>query len=645
MKLIRLKITDPAGFRSLPCGFEHHFRSEWSLQDELTQPEGFAPFVCAGPNGSGKSNLLEVLAAIFFQLEILRVRRSFLPEVLQDKNQDFSPMAFELDYLIRVPPQYLQPNGPVWARVSVFKETGDSVRFLWENQSDFATDGYEIFKGGHADILLPQYVLAYSSGENEILSLPFFKMRFVQFDEYSNALAKQLPYPGYPDTRLAYLDNSFSQAILLCNLLLQDETTLQPFREDVGIEALREFRIIIRRSIPIAPEQLETFDLASDGERKERLNRIRSEHPRATDTERRDLLCREIVRGNPALWIEETDQGSLQYRLNLMHLLEADERLQQELKEKTESDRDHKRSSAKYQNFDPAITRLKRCATLTFEDEATDTLILDYWVNEQTKQAFRENFDFEENHSPLALFQAFQVLLALNLYVVSDALKDDLYRSTSNYAIETVPILASDQRIMRFKFVRFSKQGVAKPMMLKELSDGEHQLLHSLGLCLLFRETNSLFLLDEPETHFNPDWRANFISRLRQCLPENGSFGQEMLLTTHTPFLISDSKPDKVLVFAKDKASGAVSISHPDYNTLGASINKITMNTFGKRETIGGHAQAMLEDLRRRFEEGIEDKEALITEIHQQLGDSIEKLLLIKAILDGEQILNGEAKG
>jgi restriction system-associated AAA family ATPase len=193
--------------------------------------------------------------------------------------------------------------------------------------------------------------------------------------------------------------------------------------------------------------------------------------------------------------------------------------------------------------------------------------------------------------------------------------------------------------------VRFTKQGVAAPMMLKELSDGEHQLLHSLGLCLLFRQTNSLFLLDEPETHFNPDWRANFITRLRQCLPDAGNVGQEMLITTHTPFLISDSKPDKVLVFAKDKASGEVSISHPDYNTLGASINKITMSTFGKRETIGGHAQEILEALRARFEQGAEDKEALITEIHQQLGDSVEKVLLIKAILDSDQQGNGEARG
>lgn len=596
MKLLRLKITDPAGFRSLPCGFEHHFRTEWSLQDELAQPEGFAPFVCAGPNGSGKSNLLEALAAIFFQLEILRVRRSLLPEVLQNNDQGFSPVAFELEYLIRVPPEYIRPDGPVWAKVGVWKNSGESVRFEWENQSDFDAEVSEVFKGGHADILLPQYVVGYSSGQNEILSLPFFKLRFVQFDEYWNALTRQLSYPGHPETRLAYLDSGFSQAILLCNLLFQDEATLQPFREDVGIEALQEFRIIIRRSIPLASDQLATFG-SEDQNQRQSLD--------------------DIVKSNPALRAEVDDAGHTRYRLNLMQLLEGDER-----------------SSL-------VVSALKRCATLHYVDEATDTLVLDCWVNDDTKQAFRENFD----GSPLALFQAFQVLLTLNLFAVSDALKADLYRSTSHYASETVPTLASDQRIMRFKNFYFTKLGVSKPMLLKELSDGEHQLLHSLGLCLLFRTTNSLFLLDEPETHFNPDWRANFITRLRQCLPDAGDVGQEMLITTHTPFLISDSKPNKVLVFAKDKSSGAVSISHPDYNTLGASINKITMNTFGKRETIGGHAQALLEALRARFEQGTEDREALITEIHQQLGDSVEKLFLVKAILDGDQPGTGEAQG
>ena len=283
-------------------------------------------------------------------------------------------------------------------------------------------------------------------------------------------------------------------------------------------------------------------------------------------------------------------------------------------------------------NFDPIVSRLKRCATCWFVDETTDTLYLDYFVNKATREAFSENFDFKVNQSPIALFQAFQVLLTLNLYSTSESLKTELYQSDSHYVTETVPILASDERIMRFKFVKFSKIGVDQPVMLKSLSDGEHQLLHSLGLCLLFKNTNSLFLLDEPETHFNPDWRANFVTRLHQCF-KGAEDSHEMLVTTHTPFLISDSRPEKVLVFNKDIETGKVSVSRPEYNTLGASINKITMNTFGKRETIGGHAQAILENLRQRFKDG-EDKEQLIEEIDQQLGDSVEKVLLIKTILD-----------
>jgi restriction system-associated AAA family ATPase len=261
-----------------------------------------------------------------------------------------------------------------------------------------------------------------------------------------------------------------------------------------------------------------------------------------------------------------------------------------------------------------------------YEDEATDTLYLDYYVNEATKEAFRENFD----QSPVVLFQALQVLLTLNLYSVSNALKTELYHSGSLYVTETVPTLASDQRIMRIKNFWIQKSEIEKPVLLKSLSDGEHQLLHSLGLCLLFKNTNSLFLLDEPETHFNPDWRANFVTRLHQCF-KGSDDTHEMLATTHTPFLISDSKLEKVLVF--NKADGTVTITKPDYNTLGASINKITMNTFGKRETIGGHAQSILEALRKRFEDG-EDKEKLIEKINQQLGDSVEKVLLIKSILD-----------
>lgn len=606
MKLLRLKITDPDGFRSLPGGFEHHFRTEWSLQDELAKDDGFAPFVCAGPNGSGKSNLLEALAAIFFQLEVQRVRRSFLPEALDELKDLGAPRAFELEYLIYLPLQS-RPDAMRYAQVQVVKTPDSSPRLYWLNPEPFGDRAEGLGDGGlcaeqHREFLLPEFVLGYSSGENEILSLPFFKTRFVQFDEYWNSLRTHSQYPGRPDARLVYADSGFSQAVLLCNLLFENDETLRPFREDIGIETVQEFRIVLRRTVLLDEAQARGFMAPIE----------RGAFDSAAFSGEAFQLAQPVV---------TQDEETGRWRLNVLHLLE-----------------EHRPDIARHSSL--ALDALRRCATLEYHDEATDTLILDYWVNDATRQAFQENFD----RNPRALFQAFQVLLTLNLFTVSDSLKAELYRSQSDYVRETVPTLASDERVMRFKFVRFRKRGAPGALMLKNLSDGEHQLLHSPGLCLLFRGTNSLFLLDEPETHFNPDWRANFISRLRESLIGPDGVSQEMLITTHSPFLISDSTPDKVLVFARNPDDGKVQIKHPDYNTLGASINKITMSTFDKRETIGGRAQAVLEGFRSRFVQGDVSNE-LLDDIQRELGDSVEKILLVKAILNQRDQGDGEAQG
>jgi restriction system-associated AAA family ATPase len=575
MKLLRLKITDPAGFRSLQTGFEHTFRTPWQYEEEAQQQTSFAPFICAGHNGSGKSNILEALASIFYHLESMYLDN--LPDSFRyDEETNIrgfrgdiaTPNAFEIEYLIK-PKQSMTVKGfGDLAHVKVVKELNSSPKWFLLNHETH--DDESTLEAGRTlgRQLLPDYVLGYSSGENEILSLPFFKSRFVQFDEYWAALEKQTDYSGTPESRLVYLDAGFSQAILLANLLFQNEKELKPFREEMGIEELKEFRIIVKRNVSLPLEKAELFGTS---------------HP-----------C-----------VDMGPDTSL-YTLNILHFLENDS---------SEESSRH------------IIDRFRRCASCSFEEESTDSLYLDFYVNDATRTVFKNNFS-----SALELFQAFQVLLTLNLYTVSDSLKKDLYQSDSPYVSETVPTLASDERIMRFKNVWLSKKNIKKRVLLKDLSDGEHQLLHTLGLCLLFKDTESLFLLDEPETHFNPHWRANFISRLEDCFQHTSQ--PEMLITTHTPFLVSDSERDKVMVFKKDRDTGKVSVSNPDYNTLGASINKITMSTFEKGETIGGRAYTKLKNFEHEFDHHEKDKRQLLREIDQQLGDSIEKMLLVKTILD-----------
>ncbi|MGC9935245.1 restriction system-associated AAA family ATPase [Priestia aryabhattai] len=584
MKLLRLKITDPAGFRSLQAGFEIHFLREWNI----AEVGEFNPFILAGPNGSGKSNILEALAAIFYHLECMYLKRrphSFEYDEVENpkgfRSEIASPNGFELEYYIPDPTKSSNTGTTQYAHIRVVKEIGKPPRVYWVNRDLFKVNEDQILASieakedqfltsNEAIEVLPDFVLGYSSGENEILSLPFFKLRFIHFDGYKDFLNAQIS--RVPDGRLTFLSSEFNQAIVLANLLLQENKFLKPYKDEVGVEDIKGFRIIIKKYIKLDKNQI-------------------TDDPEDTVKFQRSIV-EEI----------EDELGEIQYRLNIT------------------------------KNLTQTIQKLKNCSTCNYYDAEADELFLDYWVNEETKQAFAHNFD-----SAIELFQVFEILLTLNLYTVNEKLKKELYQSTSLYVNETVPTLPSDERVMRFKDLWIQKSEVDENILSKSFSDGEHQFLHSLGLCLLYKDKNCLFLLDEPDTHFNPDWRAKFISRIRDCFKDKDSKSKlrEMLITTHSPFLISDSKKEYVLVF-NNSASKTVEITRPDYNTLGASINKITMKTFGKTETIGEYAEKHLNELEERFEAGASKKE-IIDEVNNLLGDSVEKVLFIKRVLDSKE--------
>lgn len=215
--------------------------------------------------------------------------------------------------------------------------------------------------------------------------------------------------------------------------------------------------------------------------------------------------------------------------------------------------------------------------------------------------------------------------------------KAELYRSDSLYLNETIPMPASHERIMRFKDFEIIKDGVAGKLYGKALSDGEHQLVHTIGLCLLFRHEPALFLLDEPETHLNPDWRASYVSTLRAALEADAATKnvmREVLLTSHSPFIISDCQQENVLVF--EKKNGKVEWRDPGFNTFGASANAITIKVFEQIDSIGDYAALKLNELRDRLAAG-GDPDQLIESANALLGDSVEKILFINQALDRKE--------
>ena len=145
--------------------------------------------------------------------------------------------------------------------------------------------------------------------------------------------------------------------------------------------------------------------------------------------------------------------------------------------------------------------------------------------------------------------------------------------------------------------------------------------------------------MDEPETHFNPDWKAKFISTLRDCLSTNSNNDKvlrELLITSHSPFIVSDCKEENVLVFKKNEETKEVTWNRPGFNTFGASVNLINIKVFGKTETIGSYANEILDRLYLRLNEG-EDKNKLIDDANKLLGDSVEKVIFINRAIESKK--------
>lgn len=582
MKLLRFKVNTPEGFRSLQSGFEIYFLRDFDYQ--LAQD--FNPNILAGRNGSGKSNILEAMANIFYHLDCMF--NDYLPDGFLISEEDKSGFdnkvcivnAYELEYfmpiaigLINKPISDLPqiPINQIKAHIRITKEVGQTPVFEWINRAEYSNKTEPLGKK-EIQLLLPKYVLGYSSGENELLSLPFFKTRFLHFDEYADKLTHEEPF-GYPpksEGRLVYLDNQYSQAIILANFLMQDEKILAPFNNEVELEDLDEFRLIICMD--------KYLDLHED-----------------------------ILRDRKITMEQLHDDKNNQVQLT--------------------------------HNLRDSIEILKKCATCyntqyleqKNNENGREYLILDYKVTQATKDAFRFHFA----KSPLQLFQLFQILLELNAYVVSAEDKKRVYQSKNifiNHDIYPNPL--EDDRIIRFKNLWIKKKGLSKPLFTKELSDGEHQFLHSLGLCLLFKNESCLFLLDEPETHFNPDWKAKFISSIRHCFSlEDLNTMREMLITTHSPYLISDSESKYVHVFVKDNESKEVTSVFPEFQTLGTSVNKITLRIFNKPDTIGAYANSKIDELRKELEE-TNDKEVFLSKVRKEIGESVESMLFINDILD-----------
>ncbi|HGS5265863.1 TPA: AAA family ATPase [Vibrio parahaemolyticus] len=151
--------------------------------------------------------------------------------------------------------------------------------------------------------------------------------------------------------------------------------------------------------------------------------------------------------------------------------------------------------------------------------------------------------------------------------------------------------------------IRVKISSSKEPLTFRELSEGEQQLLTVLGLLKFTGGKDSLFLLDEPDTHLNPSWAVKYLKFLREFVPNHET--SHLLMVTHHPLAIAELKKEQVQVMWRD-ANLQVYAQEPEESPRGMGYGGIlTSDMFGLRTTLDNSTERLLR-LRRRFTEKTE---------------------------------------
>ncbi|MGI9278983.1 MAG: restriction system-associated AAA family ATPase [Endozoicomonas sp.] len=274
------------------------------------------------------------------------------------------------------------------------------------------------------------------------------------------------------------------------------------------------------------------------------------------------------------------------------------------------------------------IDYLKKCSTTFQVDLAKKIYKFDFFVGSETYKAF--NYYWKDG--ALDLYSCFHKLAMLNDLIIPKAARTAFNRGIVSRKFSTrLPEPFDDHKVFRFERVEFISKKSKKNIDYVSLSDGEHQLAQLLGTVCMASFPNVLFLLDEPESHFNPRWRVEFLSNLLNLPTATGKrienskpAQQDCLITTHAPFVPSDMKSENVLIFNKDSDNLAVRL--PNIETYGSTFDTILEECFKISPPMSDLPKVEIEHLLQS--DSIDE----IKQAMSGLGDSVERMYLADRI-------------
>lgn len=185
-----------------------------------------------------------------------------------------------------------------------------------------------------------------------------------------------------------------------------------------------------------------------------------------------------------------------------------------------------------------------------------------------------------------------------------------------------------------FEEVRITVQhNRAGRIRFEQLSEGEQQLLTVLGLMLFTQQEESLFLLDEPDTHLNPGWIYKYYDLLEENFPKQAS---QMLIATHNPLMIGSLRKNRVRLISQELNEENMLKTHalePEEDPIGMGIDGLlTSEIYGFTSVLPPKILDKISARNQLF--ALEKRNKKQEEKLCQLSEELAELGLLRSYLD-----------
>ncbi|MCA1755447.1 MAG: AAA family ATPase [Spirochaeta sp.] len=145
------------------------------------------------------------------------------------------------------------------------------------------------------------------------------------------------------------------------------------------------------------------------------------------------------------------------------------------------------------------------------------------------------------------------------------------YGSDPRFLFQALDTMRLSWLIEDFR-VRVRVRGSTGGIHTRQLSEGEQQMLTVLGLMRFTQHEESLYILDEPDTHLNPAWGVEYLSNLRDIGGINRH--SHTIIATHDPLLVAGLCRDEIRVLRRSD-DGRVTAMVPDENPRGQGVASV----------------------------------------------------------------------